>query len=488
MYHVCVHELARRIAEYVRRNDLLKPGDRVGVAVSGGADSVALLRLLLELRTEMGIVLSVVHFNHNLRGTESDADQQFVQDLARQHGLTFHCGSGTVQSYAAEKHLSIETAARELRYQYFSKLLESALDRVATAHTLDDQAETVLLRLVRGTGNRGLGGIYPRRLAHAKAGEVGLPAIQPEIIRPLLGVRRSDLEPYLSSIGQTWREDASNRDLRHARNRMRHGILPRLERHFNPQVREALSETAEIARAEEEYWEAELGRVLPQVWSPAESKTLIQYAPLALQVHALRDLPVALQRRVICAAAESCQLRLEFRQVEEVRALVLATPGSGRIDLGDDWRAVRDRGELGLVCVAGDSAADYEYELPIPGLTFVPELGTTFEAQLVQHGLTQGYNSEHLFSAEDLESPLLVRNWRAGDRFRPVHRKSAKKIKELLQELRVTGPDRKRWPVVISKGEVVWVRGLPSSERFRPEERRNAIVIREIRPRASQQT
>ena len=148
---------------YIRKHELLKAGDRVGAAVSGGADSVAMLRLLLELRDEIGIVLSVVHFNHKLRGAESDGDEQFVAELAGRHELPFHGESGEVARHSAEKHLSIETAARELRYSYFRRMLaEDCMDRIATAHTLDDQAETVLMRLARGAGTRGLAGIYPQ--------------------------------------------------------------------------------------------------------------------------------------------------------------------------------------------------------------------------------------------------------------------------------------------------------------------------------------
>src|SRR2546426_7255222 len=146
MYHKAVQTLAQSVLHYIRRNKLLKAGDRVGVAVSAGADSVALLRLLLELRKEIGIVLSVVRFNHQLRGAEADADEQFVADLVRQNKLELHRESGDVKGLAAEKHLSLEAAGREMRYGYFSRLLENGLDRVATAHTLDDQAETLLLK------------------------------------------------------------------------------------------------------------------------------------------------------------------------------------------------------------------------------------------------------------------------------------------------------------------------------------------------------
>ena len=244
MYYVPVQTLPQTVLEYIRKHELLKAGDRVGVAVSGGADSVAMLRLLLELRKEIGVVLSVVHFNHKLRGAESDEDEQFVAQLALRHKLEAYCESGDVAAYAKEKHLSLETAAREMRYHYFRRLLlQGRLNRIATGHTLDDQAETVLLKIIRGAGGRGLAGVYPR---------LSVPSSQfsdssASIIRPLLGTRRRDLEPYLLGLGQSWREDRSNRDLRHMRNRVRHGILPRLERYLNPAVREAFAETAEIA-------------------------------------------------------------------------------------------------------------------------------------------------------------------------------------------------------------------------------------------------
>jgi tRNA(Ile)-lysidine synthetase-like protein len=158
-----VQRLAQTVLEYIREHELLKAGDRVGIAVSGGADSVALLRLLLELRKEIGIVLSAVHFNHKLRGVESEEDERFVAELARQHKLELLHEGGDVAAHAAEKHVSLETAAREMRYRYFRHLLtQGCLSRIATAHTLDDQAETVLLKIVRGAGSRGLAGIYPQ--------------------------------------------------------------------------------------------------------------------------------------------------------------------------------------------------------------------------------------------------------------------------------------------------------------------------------------
>jgi tRNA(Ile)-lysidine synthetase-like protein len=278
-----VHSLAERVLTHIRRQELLRAGDRVGVAVSGGIDSVALLRVLLDLRGELGIVLSVVHFNHRLRGGESDGDQEFVAGLAREYGLEFLADSDDVAGHAEEEHVSVETAARELRYGFFRYLLgeegcplgaeapvhggaenrsaESAaspkgnfgLDLIVTGHTLDDQAETVIMRMIRGAGVRGLGGIYPRILVEDEDGE-----LSGEIVRPLLAVRHRELEQYLVDIGQTWREDSTNTDEKFTRNRVRRLILPLLEQEFNPAVAESLAELAEIARGEEDYWENEV--------------------------------------------------------------------------------------------------------------------------------------------------------------------------------------------------------------------------------------
>ncbi len=199
-----MHKLAQSVLGYIRKHDLLRPGDRVGVAVSGGADSVALLRLMIELRGELGLVLFVVHLNHKLREPQSDADEQFVGNLSARHGLEFLSESRDVKTYAAEKKLSLETAAREVRYAFFKDCLQDkSLERIATAHTLDDQAETVLMKLARGAGTRGLAGIYPKISIQHSA--VSSQLKQQSIIRPLLETKRRDLESYLVEIHQDWR-------------------------------------------------------------------------------------------------------------------------------------------------------------------------------------------------------------------------------------------------------------------------------------------
>jgi len=379
-----------------------------------------------------------------------------------------------VAAYARETQLSLETAARTLRYECFHRLLQAGrCNCIATAHTLDDQAETVLLKLVRGAGTRGLAGVYPKLAVSARA----------TIIRPLLATRRTDIESYLAEIRQPWREDGSNRDLRHSRNRVRHGILPRLQRYLNPAVYRALSETAEIARAEEQYWSNHAEQLLPTLWRYSEDSKCG-----ALRLKALADLPLAMQRRVIRAAAESLGLHLEFRQVEEVLETALVLPRSWETEgrksmlLSAHWKVSRKKDELHFERENPSTGlSGYQYRLPIPGSIDVPELGSRFESKLVGRSTIQGYNPQHLFDPNLLAEQLTVRNWRPGDRFWPAHSKAPKKVKELLQDRQVSGTERKLWPVVLSADEIVWLRGFPSPASLRlGESASRAVLVEEM--------
>jgi len=587
-----VHSPAERVLVHIQRQELLRAGDRVGVAVSGGIDSVALLRLLLELRGELGIVLSVVHFNHKLRGSESDADQEFVANLAREHGLEFHSDSEDVAQHAAEERVSVETAARELRYGFFRYLLgaeggpsgveapvhkgledrsaESGappqstppqrtpaqgmppqsepqglkpdsfeapngtakavpfhelpslrsashqprtvhLDKIVTGHTLDDQAETVLMRMIRGAGLRGLGGIHPRIAVEDDDGEMS-----GEIVRPLLGVRRRELEQYLKDIGQAWREDSSNADERFTRNRVRKLVVPLLEQEFNPAVAENLAELAEIARGEEDYWENEVSGWLgtsvqwtPPEWarpvSPemglvqislagpravsshdADLRMKIDSAPWVVMNASVSRMwflgePIAVQRRLVKAIGENAGIPLEFKHVEEILRVAAEDGASSKeLSLPLGWKVVLETDELRFVTPDlrdPSPPQDYDYELPVPGRIMVYEVGSAIETRAIPAGAEAGYNPDHLLDAESLPGPLRVRNWRPGDRFWPVHTKSPKKIKELLQERHVAQAERKSWPVVVSGDEIVWVRGFASPAKHRAQPGRAAVVI-----------
>ncbi len=563
-----MHSLAQRVLSHIRRQEVLKAGDRVGAAVSSGIDSVALLRLLLELRGELGIVLSVVHFNHKLRGAESDADEQFVANLAHEHDLEFYVDSEDVARVAAEERVSVEAAARDVRYGFFRYLLgeeassgakapvsqnganrsaESAappkdapsLDKIVTGHTLDDQAETVLMRLIRGAGTRGLGGIYPRIAVEDDAGE-----LCGEIVRPLLAIRRRELEQYLKEIGQGWREDSTNTNEALTRNRVRKLVVPLLEKEFNPGIAENLAELAEIARGEEDYWENEAAGWMGTVvhWSEPEwvkkvsskaslvhievghkgsepsvpitrsqeTRTLgttrpdpstgkerpsqddnllrekVENAPWLVMNAAVSRMwflaePIAVQRRLVKAIGEHAGIPLEFKHVEEIVRFAEEDGAPGKtMSLPQGWELRRDADQL--VFLTPDlrqpaTTGDYEYDLAVPGQVRVDEAGVVIETRRVPAESQAEYNTVHLLDAGSLPGPLRVRNWRPGDRFWPAHTKSPKKIKELLQERHLAQAERRLWPVVVSGDEIVWVRGFPRPQKFGARPGRGAILI-----------
>ena len=535
LYHVAVHSLTQRVLDHIRRQELLKPGQRVGVAVSGGIDSVALLRLLIELRGELGIVLSVVHFDHKLRGAESEGDQEFVARLARVHSLAFISDSDDVAGHAAAERVSLETAARELRYGFFRHLLNrestpeaeahtqqdsqdrsagstappeaGSLEVIVTGHMLDDQAETVLMRLIRGTGPTGLGAIHPRIAIEGEEGEVC-----GEIVRPLLATRRLELEQYLKDVGQDWREDSTNADDSFTRNRVRKLLVPLLEKEFNPSIAENLAELSEIARAEEDYWQNEVAGWMgtgvhwsePE-WARARSNTgLVQIAahiPTSddlqtrinhaswLVMNASVDLlwflgePAAVQRRVIKAIGDEAGISIEFKHVEEIVRFAADHEKSGKeLSLPLGWKVMRKPEEL--LFVTPDlrdprPAQDYEYKLTVPGEATAAEAGFVIQVQCIPAGDATGYNPDQLLDPDSLPRFLRVRNWRAGDRFWPAHTKSPKKIKELLQEKHVGQPERGLWPVVVGGDDIIWMRGFPAATKYQFKGQGPAILITE---------
>lgn len=459
--------MVEKLLAYLREHRLIQPGDRIVAAVSGGADSVALLRALIELRPELAIGLSVAHFNHHIRGAEADADQEFVRELAAKFELEFHLGSADVPAHARENKMSLETAARELRHQWFAGLLQQSRgNKIATAHTLDDQAETVLMRILRGSGSRGLAGIAPWQK-------------EKSLVRPMLGVTRGEVESWLNSLGQPWREDSTNRDPHHTRNRIRHELLPALQRDYNPAVRQTLADLAELARGEEDYWSAEteqLAARLVRAGKPSRSgrSSAAEGEVIAVELRALRALPLALQRRLLRAMAGQLGGALEFRHIHELLEFAAQKKPGLKLELPGGLRGLLTLRELQINRGARPSvAAQYCYPLKVPGEVSIPELGVTLSAQLVspEQRLSR-YNSGHyqLLDRASLAPELKVRNWRAGDRYFPAHTRNPKKVKELLQRGRIgveLSPEQRAcWPVIESAGEIIWMKGFPVPQAF----------------------
>jgi tRNA(Ile)-lysidine synthase len=423
---------------------LLTPGLRVIAAVSGGADSVALLRMLVDQVQERGIVLKVAHVHHGIRAA-AEEDAEFVARLAQRFDLEFLLHRVDVPGRAAELKETIEEAARNVRYSFFQECLVSGqADVVATAHTLDDQAETVLLKLLRGAWTEGLGGIHP---------VVELPIGR--ILRPLLSARRSEVEAYLHSLGQDWREDESNRELAFARNRVRHELLPLLGG-YNPQIASQLAALSSIARDEERYWQGQLKTLLPQILLPGKpvrggGRSAGNSTGLALEVERVRSFDPAVQRRILRAAVAQAGGQLDFHHTEALLGLTVKGTSGQQLSLPGNLVAERTPRELRIFAAEKGSPELPEYRLPLPGEVEAEAFGLLFRAEAA--------NLPNLPNLPNHQGEALVRAWKPGDRVTLRYSRGPKKVKEVLERMRVPAPDRAGWPVVVYEGRVLWIRG-----------------------------
>lgn len=306
----------------------LTPGLRLAVALSGGADSTALLRTLHAAnnlpRESLGLGLSAIHIHHGLRGAAADRDQSFAEALCAQLGVPLTVRAVDTPTRAQTAAETLEEAARALRYAAFTDLIAAGeADAIATAHTADDQAETVLMKLLRGAWTAGLAGIFPVIEVKSSAGRTG------RILRPLLATSRTAVELYLRSLGQPWVEDETNADLAFTRNRLRHRVLPLL-RELNPSLDSTLGNLAELARDDEAYWIGELDRLLPGLLLPGKpvrgggraNATTPDSATLAVELERLRPLAPALRRRVLRAMARRLGVELSFDETARLLALI----------------------------------------------------------------------------------------------------------------------------------------------------------------------
>ncbi|HKD50729.1 MAG TPA: tRNA lysidine(34) synthetase TilS [Candidatus Acidoferrum sp.] len=519
--------LSQRLLQHMKAQKFVRPGDRVGVAVSGGADSVALLLLLLELRKKLGIVLSVVHFNHKLRGKASDADEEFVTKIAGKHGLEFYLERGDVGCAARSAKANVEETARILRRDFFWRLAQSGkLKYIAVGHTADDQAETVLGHTLRGTGLAGLGGIHP---------------FAGPIFRPLLWARRAELRSYLRSRRQKWREDASNLDETRFRARIRRRLIPQLESHFQEKVVLHLAKLSELAREDEGFFDSLMERLASTLlrgrfgdmtikvrdlieplsaWgitgaslSPKQREEQgakneygipLAGAPEPWRRDSARTLR-AVSKRLVRRIAESVKLAAgEWSSVHIEAVLELAEQGrpGQSISLPGNVEVRRNADELRFFLVnppwekgakGKNHKVDFEHLLFL-GRHFssletssfetcrVPELGCAFRFTVIDWPSTGEENNkrEMVLDRERLRLPLVLRNWRPGDRLRPSGHQNAHKLKRLLNEKHVSHWEREGWPVLTSGGVLVWARGFPVAADFAANEKtRTGIVIAE---------
>jgi tRNA(Ile)-lysidine synthase len=486
--------LQRCVLRTIHHHGMAVPGDLVGIGVSGGADSVALLRLLAELQPHLGIRLNVLHFHHQLRGAEADEDERFVAALARGLGFDFLADRADVASEARRNGWNLEDAARRLRYRFFASAAAAhGIQRVAVAHTADDQAETVLAHLLRGTGPTGLAGIYP---------VVGL------IIRPLLEVRRAMLRDYVSRLGQPWREDSSNRDRARLRAHIRHDLLPLLERDFERAVVVRLARLASLEREEQEFWRAlEQERFTALVAREKSGEisisieNLLSPMPSLGEPHPARKFlgapAAALSKRLvrqIYSELRGSRKELTSRHVEDVLHLTINAQSGARVEVpGIRVERVFDRlvfsralpeSRGGKSRGKNSSGCNFEYSIPAPAASkvayvVVPEIRRRINLKVVDWPLVSRETTlgEATLDFDRVCWPLVVRNWRPGDAYRPYRRRQVRKLKQMFLELRIPARDRAFRPVLTSGGTLIWASGCPVADEVAPRAGTRAAVI-----------
>ena len=468
--------VAIRTVEAIRRHALLRDGNRVLAAVSGGADSVAMLGVLRELEAHGVLRLTgAAHLNHGLRGTEADADEAFCAGLAARAGLPYLSERADIAALARAQKRSIEDAARAARYAFLVRAADRlGADVIAVGHTRDDQAETFLLRLLRGSGTRGLGAIRPR------AGRV---------IRPLIDVDRTDLRAYLDTVGGSWREDATNADVAVARNRVRHELIPYVRSRFSPAIVGILSREAALAQQDEEFLQQQAIELAQRIVLTDER------LQITLDAAELRRAPRALSSRVVQRVLERLagSRSLSFDHIEQVLGLepgsAVSLPGQQavrtghRIVLRPVARESRRSGRRG----AGPVGNSFAFPLSIPGEVELAASGLAVTAERLDAGAGRrttwsARGHEVGVAAGGLQLPLAVRSRRPGDRFHPLGAPGPRKLQDFFVDRKVARIERDTVPLVVDgQDRIVWVAGQSVAEDFRVTDPSRGVILLKVR-------
>lgn len=450
-----------KVKKTIEQYKLIEKGDKVIVAISGGPDSVCMLHLLWELREEYEIELFGAHLNHNFRGIEAQMDAQYVSNLCEKLNVICFIKSVDVPQYSEDHGLSPEEAGRILRYEFFEEVAQRVgATRVAVAHNENDQAETVLMRLLRGTGLQGLTAIHIKR---------------ENIIRPLLNIDRKSIEEYCENHNLSPRIDKTNLESIYYRNKIRLELIPYLEENYNPNIIGNLVKTAEVLKDDFDFIEEKAKETYNYlVSSRGEHK-------LELPIEGFQTLHNALQARVIRLAAEQLLGRqeiLEYKHVHQVLELIERGQTGKKIDL-----------PMGLVAkisytnicftTKDEEDRDFHYELPIEGRLNLEEVGGTFTTRVINRDDIKEISRDKYYKCFDydqVQNTLNVRNRQDGDRFYPLGLTGSKKLKDFFIDYKIDREERDRIPLVCDGDEIMWVVGYRISEKYKITDKTNRIL------------
>ncbi|MCE5333036.1 MAG: tRNA lysidine(34) synthetase TilS [Desulfobacteraceae bacterium] len=460
---------ADRAAAYIRQYGLISPRDGILAAVSGGPDSVALLNVMIQIQEIFEIShISVAHFDHRLRGRDSDADREFVRDLAGRAGMQFYCGSGDVLAFSRANRISVEMAARQCRHSFLRRTAgEICATRIALGHTATDQAEEVLLRILRGTGPGGIRAM--------------LPATADGIIRPLLFATREEILRYLEERGASFRNDLSNFEPFCQRNRLRLEVFPLLRSAFHPEIERTIARHAELAREEDSWWEAEVDRVWADLCREESSNGI------SLNANMLGGLHKGLLRRVLRHALERIRGDLSGIGMTHLEALVEAVRAEKRrksIRFPGGFEAIREQESLLFrkIPAAVLSVDDTTVQVPGPGIY---RIGNYQVEISIREGdaatLPRPGKDVAIMDSARLKWPLCLRFWHPGDRFHPLGMECSKKLQDFFTDAKIPKEARGAVPLLCDREKICWVAGLRMDERVRGRANAGEWVIARLR-------
>ena len=468
----------RRILSFIRAHDLVRADKPLVAGVSGGPDSVCLLHVLAGIKRSLGVKLHVAHLNHLLRGAESDADADYVARLASGLGIPATIERRDVKAYRKERRLTLEEAAREVRYAFFAEVARSIDgDTVAVGHTADDQVETILLHLIRGTGLTGLRGMQPLGTWRSPDGT------ELRLARPLLEIEREETESYCTAEGLYPRSDSSNRLPDQLRNRVRTQLIPLLQK-YNPDIKEVLLRTARAADADLGYIDEEVSKLWGTVATERPEGIAIDRAGFSC-------LPIALKRHLIRSALRQVLGELQDIESVHIESLLeaMSRPAGKKISLPRNLSFYGDY-DHGLIAVNGAVASPFpvlegEYRLDVPGVTEFS--GWRVRSSIIdQH--EEGNESElrACFDFDAVGDRLTVRGRRCGEKFQPLGMESTKKLQDFMVDARIPRHWRDRVPLVCSTRHIIWVVGsrIDHRARVRPTTRHVLRLEFEHRGRA----
>lgn len=482
MKETILHRLTEQVRRIGRQERLWSPGDVIVVAVSGGVDSTALLHIMKEIAMDEGLGLQLVcaHLHHGLRGIEADRDAEFVRELAGRLGLPFELGHADVGTYMKETGKSLELAAREKRYEYLNQVAERyGASSIALAHHADDQAETVLMRLLRGSGPSGLSGMRLKRREK-----------NVELIRPLLRIYKTDLLQACRESGIDFVEDSSNLDTELTRNSIRLDVLPFLGQ-YNGQLPESLNRLAELSAAEDDYLQLEASKVYDEV-------VQTDNGILSLSASLFTTLHVALQRRLIKLILNYLPLSTEDRDFVKVEAIRQGTiqdrPTTWSLDLGGGVKCVREYDRIRWIPPAAESRIPhYTYlveqfpaDVPIQGTGQCLHMTITHLSAGKEDVLAKAEgNNEAIFDADELVYPLTVRSRLSGDAMKVLGLNGSKKVKDIFIDAKIPPSLRSRIPIVTdAAGRILWIPGVRRSAVAAVNPRTTSVVYMVQTPRS----